>query len=366
MRNVMSWIKVFSIQLIVFFAVLGLVEVGVSLFYEKPESYSLESFIESRPEPFKDDGEFEQIVKNFNGKCKAPAMLHKDGLTTYASDFSCGGESYINGKRLTLPNNEDYKSTIHVFGGSTVWGTGATDQKTIPSLIASSLTDKKVRVLNYGISSFVASQQNNHLKAFLSDVLPGDTVVYYDGANDFWNGVMLGNAGGNIIGYNIENRFDVYIYIVKNWLSKNLKTYQLLSDIRRGRVGKPINTCAVNIETASQNVEEAALFYASAISEAKSISESKGASFYHFLQPTLLDVDVLSEYEEMVILQDPCWPIARELKESYDKIFLNYSTISIDLSERFNNKNVFFDNVHVSSKGNKLIASDILSKLGYK
>ena len=362
----MSRIKVFSIQSIVFFSVLGLVEFGVSLFYENPEFYSLKSFIESLPEPFKDDDGFEQIEKYVNGKCKYPAMLHKDGFTTYTNDFSCGGVSYVNGKRLTLPNNEGYKSTIHIFGGSTVWGTGAVDQKTIPSLIASSLTEKKIRVLNYGISSYVASQQNDHLKAFLSEVLPGDTVLYYDGGNDFWNGVMMGNASGNIVGYNIENRFDVYIYMVKSWLSKNLKTYQFLSDIRHGRSDKAINTCAVNLETVSQNVEDAALFFASAISEAKSISESKGASFHHFLQPTLFDVDVLSEYETMVILHDPCWPIARELKESYDKIFLNSSTISVDLSERFNNKNVFFDYMHVSSKGNKLIASDILSKLGYQ
>ena len=362
----MSWIKVLSIQSMVFLGVLGLVELSVSLFYKAPNSYNLVGFIESMPEPFKDDEDFQQISKKFNGKCKSPARLHKDGVTTYANDFACGGVSYVNGKRLTLPKSEGFKSTIHVFGGSTVWGTGAVDHKTIPSLLASNLSDREIRVLNYGISSLVASQQNNHLKAHLSEVLPGDTVLYYDGGNDYWNGVMMGNADGNIVGYNIENRFDVYIYMVKNWLAQNLKTYQFLSDIRHGRNDKSINTCAVSLEDVSQNVEEAALFYASAISEAKSIAESKGASFHHFLQPTLFDVDVLSEYEKMVIFHDPCWPVARELKESYDKVFLQTSIISIDLSEKFNNKNVFFDFIHVSSKGNELITSEILSKLGYQ
>tara|TARA_X000000950_G_scaffold281354_1_gene377800 strand:+ start:1643 stop:2737 length:1095 start_codon:yes stop_codon:yes gene_type:complete len=363
----MNWIKVLSIQIIVLVGLLGLVELGVSLFYKlfykSAEFYSLDTFIEQVPAPFKDDDNFELIVKSFNGKCKHPAMLHNNGLTTYANDFSCGGVTYVNGKRLTLPNNENYKSTIHVFGGSTVWGTGAVDQKTIPSLLASSLTDKNVRVLNYGIASFVAAQQNNHLKAFLSDVLPGDKVLYYDGGNDFWNGVMMRNAGGNIVGFNVENRFDVYIYVVKNWLSQNFKIYQLLYDLRHGRKDKSINKCSVSSEAVSKNVDEAAHFYASAISEARSISESAGANFYHFVQPTLFDVDVLSEYEKIVISHDPCWSIARQVKESYDKIFLSLSPMSIDLSEKFNNKDVFFDYIHVSGIGNKLIVSDILSEL---
>jgi hypothetical protein len=362
----MNWIKVISIQIIVLVGLLGVVELGVSLFYKSIQSYSLANFIESVPVPFKDDDDLELIFKTFNGKCKNPAFLHNDGLTTYANNFSCGGVTYVNGKRLTLPNIESYKSTIHVFGGSTVWGTGAVDQKTIPSILASSLKDKNVRVLNYGISSFVATQQNNHLKAFLSEILPGDTVLFYDGGNDFWSGVMMGNADGNIVGYNVKNRFDVYLYMVKNWLSQNLKTYHLLSDFRHGRKLIAINTCSVSSETVSKNVDEAAHFYASAIAEARSISESAGANFYHFLQPTLFDVDVLSEYEKMVISHDPCWPIARQMKESYDKIFLAASPMSIDLSEKFNNKDVFFDYIHVSSVGNKLIVSEILGKLDFK
>jgi hypothetical protein len=362
----MNWIKVISIQIIVLIGLLGLVELGVSLFYQSAESYSLDKFIESVPAPFKNDEDLELIVKTFNGKCKHPAFLHKDGLTTYANDFSCGGITYVNGKRLTLPNIESYKSTIHVFGGSTVWGVGAVDQKTIPSLLASSLTDKNVRVLNYGISSFVATQQKNYLKASLSEVLPGDTVVFYDGGNDFWSGVMMGNAKGDIIGFNVENRLDVYLYMVKNWLSQNLNTYRLLSDFRHGRKVKATNTCSVSSETASKNLDEAAHFYASVIAEARFISEYAGANFYHFLQPTLFDVDVLNEYEKTLISHVPCWPIARQLKESYDKIFLAASPTSIDLSEKFNNKDVFFDYIHVSSVGNKLIVSEMLGKLGFQ
>ena len=70
----MSWIKVLSIQSMIFLGVLGLVELSASLFYKAQNTHSLEDFIGSMPEPFKDDEDFQQIFKTFNGKCKTPAM----------------------------------------------------------------------------------------------------------------------------------------------------------------------------------------------------------------------------------------------------------------------------------------------------
>ena len=359
----MSLIKKLGFQLFFICTMLMLFELCISYFYKTPEAYSLEDFIASKPKPFDKDMNFDKIVQNFNGTCKSPAMLHVDGVTSYANDFTCGGVTYQNGKRVTSPSLGDFAHTAHVFGGSTVWGTGVVDAQTIPSILARSLLDSNIRVLNYGVASYVSSQQKNTLNANLNEIKDGDIVIFYDGGNDFWNGVMLGNFDGSIIGFNVRNRSDVYIYKLKNWLSQNISTYQLLSDLKHGRVQINLDSCAVKKIFAESNVLNAAKHYAGQIASTRSIVESRGARFVHFLQPTLFDVNVLSDYEKIVLFHNPCWVLARNFKEDYDNIFLSNSPDSIDLSEVLNNRDSFFDYIHVSALGNEVIVEHILDIL---
>lgn len=361
----MKMIKKLIIQFFILLLLLSTLELSVRLFYNSPQSYSLKDFILSEPQPFLNDPDYNVLVKNFTGECKMPAMLNFDGVIRYADNFSCGGVSYYDGKRVTIPKLEKFNKTIHVFGGSTVWGTGATDENTIPSLIAQNLLGKKIRVLNYGIASYVSSQQNTLLRSSFDEIKADDIVVYYDGGNDYWNGVMQGNAEGNILGYNVKNKFDLYIYILKNWLSQNLHLYQLLYDLKHNRSGKENLNCSVSSDFASSNISSATSHYASQIELAKSLTKSKGAEFYHFLQPTLFDVNELTSYENRVLLNNPCWSIARDLKEEYDKYFLTKSLNTKDLSEILNNKDVFFDYIHVSAKGNKIIVEEIIKEIGF-
>ena len=361
----MGSIKFLFPQLVVILGLIALIEMVVSYTYKTPQVYSLKEWINSVPLAFTGDPDFNTIVKSFDG-CSSPAMLHIDGVTSYASDFSCGGVTYENGKRLTLPDVQQYSRTVHVFGGSTVWGTGAIDEKTIPSLLALNLNFNDVRFLNYGFASYISSQQNIMLNAFESDIKEGDFVIYYDGGNDFWNGVMLGNLDGSIIGYNVENSFDVYLYKIKNWLAQNLSTYQLLSDLKHGRGETNVSNCSVSEEHARSNISAAAIHYAEQISTARMFVKGKGATFVHFLQPTLFDVNELNDYEMEVISHDPCWSVARNIKEQYDDAFLSSSPNTIDLSEIFNNTNYFFDLIHVSAYGNQLAVKNIIEHIDFR
>lgn len=71
----------------------------------------------------------------------------------------------------------------------------------------------------------------------------------------------------------------------------------------------------------------------------------------------------LYDYEQMLLSQNPCWAKAREYKEKYDQEFLSLSPSTIDLSEVFNNKNFFFDYIHVTAKGNSNIVNHIYENI---
>jgi len=73
------------------------------------------------------------------------------------------------------------KPTTHLFGGSTMWGTGVTDSGTIPALLAPKISQNTI---NYGDKGYNSRQNLNRLIDGLADISEGDTVIFYDGVND--------------------------------------------------------------------------------------------------------------------------------------------------------------------------------------
>ena len=75
--------------------------------------------------------------------------------------------------------------SIAFFGGSTIWGSGADDDRTIPSEFIK-LNPEYVGY-NFGESGYVAHQSLNlFLERYIEGFRP-DVVVFYDGANEVWS-----------------------------------------------------------------------------------------------------------------------------------------------------------------------------------
>jgi lysophospholipase L1-like esterase len=84
------------------------------------------------------------------------------------------------------------KTTVWMFGGSTVQGPGNPDLATIPSYLAAALTRKTgecVEVRNFGVSGYVGNQELIALMELLRSGRKPDVVVFYDGYNDGHAGV---------------------------------------------------------------------------------------------------------------------------------------------------------------------------------
>ncbi|HEV3141260.1 MAG TPA: SGNH/GDSL hydrolase family protein [Vicinamibacterales bacterium] len=94
---------------------------------------------------------------------------------------------------------------IFVMGGSTVWGTGARDDHTIPSQLARSLSERgrNASVVNYGESGYVTGQSVAALLTALRRGDVPDVVTFYAGAEDVFSAFQNGAAG---LPENEENR----------------------------------------------------------------------------------------------------------------------------------------------------------------
>lgn len=91
------------------------------------------------------------------------------------------------GNRVTLHNSSrDDALEVWLLGGSTAWGTGAPDDQTIASHLASLLNGTwgiDARVRNLGESAYVSTQEAVYLLLQLQKDVP-DVVIFYDGVND--------------------------------------------------------------------------------------------------------------------------------------------------------------------------------------
>ena len=85
-----------------------------------------------------------------------------------------------------------------MFGGSTTWGTGSRDEYTIPSQLSKILANKfgpKFEVVNYGEGGYVNTQE---LITFLKELERGNVpqiAIFYDGYNDVFSAFQNGVAG---------------------------------------------------------------------------------------------------------------------------------------------------------------------------
>ena len=72
--------------------------------------------------------------------------------------------------------------TIAFFGGSTMWGSGSDDERTIPSAFAK--THPQYRAINFSETAHTAHQNLNALVQVLAGGLEPDVVVFYNGSSE--------------------------------------------------------------------------------------------------------------------------------------------------------------------------------------
>ena len=88
--------------IIVTFLLFSLIELSVRFFYKNELTYNLSEWIKSNSKAFDGDENFNEIIKQFNGECKYPALITEKSITYYAKSFSCGGITYVDKKRRSI------------------------------------------------------------------------------------------------------------------------------------------------------------------------------------------------------------------------------------------------------------------------
>jgi len=278
-----------------------------------------------------------------------------DHITWRRNDFN--GETVTIKKGYRMNNTEEnftLNKDIWVFGGSTIWGTGADDKNTIPSLIEK-LTN--ISTLNLGETGYNTTQELNLLLKELVKHKP-KKIIFYDGVNDVGkckkNLNYFSTIQESIIQTELQSKSSESYS--KKLIIAPLKILEKLKEFfPKNQNAKSTYNCDINFSKA----EKIAKTFVNNWINVELIAKKNNIKFIPILQPTIFTSSSNKDY----------LPTNYELKKQYEIL---YKLIKIELSnvdfkylnlESSLNKseNYFIDSFHLSPNGNMKIAREIIT-----
>jgi lysophospholipase L1-like esterase len=268
---------------------------------------------------------------------------------------------------------------VFMFGGSTMWGSGARDDFTIPSYLAKKLDERGIEteVVNFGEAGYVSTQEVITLIRQLHQGNVPDLVIFYDGVNDVYSACQKGAAGLPQNEINRVREFNLTQPAYHRSLGetyvrgaiRGLSTMRLLGQIgRRLGLDVPSNGIAARrADIGDSLVNDDTLFrdvltiYRGNIAIVRALAQSYGFQTLFYWQPTIFDKESLTAGEQArrreVADLEPLMARMRGLARRADLAAASGGAFR-DLSDAFSGMQgpVFIDWCHTCEAGNERIA----------
>ena len=258
------------------------------------------------------------------------------------------------------------------FGGSTIWGDGASDTQTIPSHF-NSITNTPV--YNFGQGSWNSRQSLNQLINAIGDNRKPSAVIFYDGVNDVLNNCrreinllpayvrekQIQNAlkSSTILERILNFIITPYIRLIEKFSIQKIANQEYFKEY----------DCDINPVKARSIAQHLVHNWRTAYV----ISKSKDFEFYAILQPTLFTTKTNSEYffssivkknSKYEVQYSTVYPLILQEIERYCESDKNFCSSIINGTDWLDGTdNIFIDHCHINSLGNRVIAQRMQSIL---
>lgn len=329
----------------------------------------------------------------------APSTEYRSFIAFRRKEFS-GEVVTIDTRGFRESINHRINDSVWFLGGSTMWGTGADDARTIPSYFADKTGEQ---VLNLGESGFHSLQELIQIQLLLSEGLSPKEVIFYDGVNDGYyfcqrdSGYQVRHAYTSrwqtldsdlakaqatlnespIIDVGRLNSFLFEFYSAPAFYFKEIETEN--EDRTKHTSSTPLSEVEPTrtyLHCADPDyAKKAANILLTSWRSAAAILNDRNIRTWFVLQPTASyypdkhELDYIIDYEKQRIVNE-----ADSYRLFYDTVtsefkrtcgeyndcnsFLNLSGLFFDLEE-----NLFIDTCHLSPNGNELVAAALVGKL---
>jgi hypothetical protein len=275
-----------------------------------------------------------------------------------------------------IQGHEHATAKILMLGGSSLWGFGARDEQTIPSLLARSLHEQgwRMEIKNLSEIGYVSTQELIALVRELQAGYRPDVVIFYDGVNDVTSALLEGDAAVTTNEVNRSSEFNLLqsparlAAALSGKLLKDSGSYRFARMVRRGlgaEAGPSHRSPAANRE--GDLADEVVRRFEANVKLTESLGRSYGFRPLFFWQPTVFTKPdlVAIEREEA---QRYAWaePFFRDV---YGKIQISAQLKADpafrDLSGNFIGWNglAFIDYCHTTEAANSRIAAEMAAQV---
>jgi len=261
------------------------------------------------------------------------------------------------------PCREDgYK--IVTFGGSAMWGAGAADSETIPAFLRAILKDqtaKPICVTNYSQVGYVLAQTVAELVNLLLKGERPDLVISYDGFNDVYVAYQQGLAHRH---FHYEDARRIFEPDQTHWYQQ-LSLYWRVRGLPSGTGGwRDYTTMGID---AQELAEAIANHYFNSYTVMEALAEKWGFDIALFVQPIIVMGDKRLTAAETVVKNDIAEPLEELITQTYERLKRGAEQRGrlFYIADVFDDVGgeVWFDSVHVSGVGNRIVAERIASVL---
>jgi lysophospholipase L1-like esterase len=265
---------------------------------------------------------------------------------------------------------------VLTLGGSSLWGFGARDDRTIPSLIGRAVHDRgwHVELKNLAQIGYVSSQELVALVRALQGGYRPDVVIFYDGVNDTTSAFLESEAGLTTNESNRRREFNLLQSpgrLAKSLCAKLMTdsgSYRFAQAVRR-RFGEETGAArtAPDEATLIRLAGDVALHYAANVRVVEALGREYGFRPLFFWQPIVFTKPALTPLER-VEAERFAWT-ERVFRSVYDVIRasseLKADPAFHDLSRIFEGTAgfVFIDYCHTTESAAEPIAAAIVERL---
>jgi len=261
---------------------------------------------------------------------------------------------------------------IFMFGGSALWGTGARDEFTIPSILAHELAGQGIRaeVTNFGESGYVSTQE---VIALLLRLQAGDiphVVLFYDGVNDTYSAYQQHATGlpqnefKRVSEFNLASNSIRLRAMALRSVAESLATVQVLTTLfpELGLPVGPLRPALTELpaDRPTGGAGVAAMYFGN-LELVKALGEHYHFKHRFYWQPTIFQKTSLTAYEQSErrkakafesFFRDAYTAVRqRRPAGAADSAFRDLSLVFTDARQP-----VFLDWVHIGEAGNETIA----------
>lgn len=342
---------------------------AVGYFYDKIDVMMTQEKLDrmSQSSVYEDESWAEDYFKE---TAEAQDIIYKPFIGWSRKDYEGHYINVKDGDRKTYKASTNSSPTVlvYAFGGSTMWGSGARDDYTIPSYLAkfSEQDDIPVEVKNFAETGFVNWQDVIRLAELCAEGKIPDLVIFYEGANDV--AAKLQTPYLNRVHQNLSDwqerhgnwrRHDDIPHEVREWFQKHSLVHKVGRRLgRKLQKRRAVETIlSPEPERIKQLADEIVTTYGENAVFVQKLARAYGFKAWFFWQPLLLTKEEPTEEESNYQETDFGGLLSAVYRAATKEI--RSQDFAIDLSDAFDDhiRTIYIDWAHVSELGNQIIAN---------